>query len=93
MKEILGKSWVQFSEECGEIVVDKVFVDPSERGRLRGYKLLDIVLEYARSQNMNIGLYAESDEETFSNEDLVEYYRNYGFESDGDCDQLMTYEV
>ena len=94
MTHNINKSWIQYSEECGEIVIDKLFVDPSERGQRKGFKLLDIVVKYAKDQKMNVGLYAESDEpDSLSNENLVNYYRDYGFESDGDCDQLMTYEV
>ncbi len=94
MKSILLNSFIQFSEEGGELVVDKMEVSLGDRGQLLGHKLLDIALVCARKMELNLSLYAESDNpDSFSNEELVDYYRDYGFVSDGDCDQLMTYEV
>jgi predicted GNAT family N-acyltransferase len=92
MKSEIGKSYIEFSEENEEIVVDKVFVHESQRGEYLGHKLLDIALNHAKSVNMNLSLYAEPDED-MEIEKLVEYYQDYGFESDGDCDQLMTYYI
>jgi len=91
MRHKINKSYIMFSKENNEIVIDKLFVDPNERGQHLGYKLLDVAKKYADKKGLNLALYAESDDPVFSNYDLVEYYRNYGFESNGDCDQLMTY--
>jgi len=93
-KKYIKESYIQFSEESGEIVVDKLFVDALQRGLKLGYELLKIALDHARTLNLNLSLYAESDEpDIISNDKLVEYYSDFGFESDSDCDQLMTYFI
>ncbi len=91
-KQYIGESFIQFSEECDEIVIDKLYVAKNQRGLKLGYELIKKALDFAESLNLNLSLYAESDEpNTISNEKLVEYYSDFGFESDSDCDQLMTY--
>lgn len=86
----INNSYIQFSEECGEIIVDKVFVDPSQRGHKIGHKLLEVALDYAREQGMNLALCAEPDED-MPKDVLIEYYEEFGFEQDADCAELMTY--
>ena len=94
MKHCIGKSFIKYNEDMGELVINKLYVHPSQRGQRLGYRLLDVAVDYAGSKNIaNVGLFAESDEDSLSNEKLIEYYKGYGFESDGDCDELMNYSV
>jgi len=91
MKKQIQNSFVKYSIEEGEVVIDYLFVDKRQRGNNLGYKLLDFVKSFAKRKEMNMALFAESDDDNFSNDELVEYYEDYGFESDADADQLMTY--
>jgi GNAT superfamily N-acetyltransferase len=93
MKQAINKSFIKFDADMDDIVIEKLFVHPSQRGKKLGHKLLDIALDYARENEMNVSLCAESDEETLSNEKLIKYYEDYGFESDGNCLELMTYFI
>ena len=94
MKHINGKSYIQYSEGFGEIVIDKLFVHKDERGDKKGHSLLSFVLIASQNQGFNMSLCAESDEPSnINNEQLIEYYEEFGFESDADCDQLMTYYI
>lgn len=92
MKNEIKKSYIEYSIENEEVVVDKLYVAPDQRGQYLGHKLLTVALDYAKEIGLNLALYAEPDEDMEADK-LVEYYENFGFESDSDCDQLMTYYV
>lgn len=89
MKNNIGKSYIEYTEEDDRIVVDMLYVAEEDRGNKMGYKLLDTV---CKSASKNVELYAESDE-CKASEWLVEYYREYGFKSNPDHDQDMVYKV
>jgi len=91
MKNEFGKSFIRYSVEYGEIVVDELFVAPSQRGEKLGHTLLDIARDFAISQKMKLALYAEVQSGDMDIDVLVEYYLEYGFVSDPNSKQLMTY--
>jgi GNAT superfamily N-acetyltransferase len=93
MKHEIGKSFIKYSKENGEIVVDELFVSPDQKGGKLGYALLDIARDFAELQKMNLALYAEVQSGYMDNDVLVEYYRKYGFESHPNSDQLMIYNT
>lgn len=98
MKYEIGKSHVEFDPSVmddTEIEIETLYVHPQERGRRMGYRLLDYVVKYARDNGYEkVGLCAFPDEaDGIPEEALIEYYREYGFESDGDCDSLMSLRV
>lgn len=94
MKFNINNSYVQLSiDDCEDnaLVLDMVWVDPVDRGKGIGTKLVQMAIEYARSKDMALGLCAEPQEEGIDKERLIEWYRSLGFESHPDCDALMTY--
>lgn len=87
-------SYLICSEENDELVIDKLFVDESERGQYKGYKLLDCALVKAQELGLNIALYAEPDDKNMTQSKLIEYYEGWGFEQDSDGSfGLMTYYI
>jgi len=91
-KATIDNSYIILSIENDELIVDNLFVSADERGNKLGYKLLDMAVTKAKELGLTLSLYASPDEDdALDTEGLVAYYRDYGFESDPDCDQLMTY--
>lgn len=92
----LGKSYVEYgTSDCddNELVLEKVWVDESERNQGIGTKLVKHVIEYGKENGFEtIGLYVCSDGE-MSDSQLIDWYSSLGFESDGNCDELMTYTL
>ncbi len=92
----IGKSYAQVSQsdtDDNELVLDIVWVAEDQRGQGIGKQLTQMAIDYAREQNKKLGLYAEpQDGNGLNQEALVEFYRNMGFESDGDCNELMSIE-
>ena len=101
MKKNYGKSFIEYNVEDEELVVEQLYVHDQQRGERMGYFMLTQAVQYARENGIQeITLYAEPQEEmnpkyeAWSTVDwLVEYYRDFGFVSHGDNDQLMRYEV
>jgi ribosomal protein S18 acetylase RimI-like enzyme len=98
MRKEIGKSYIDFSQDDmdeSQLCIDMVYVAPEDRGRHLGYTLLDMAKEYARENGYgSMGLYAYSQEEGgISDEALVEYYRDYGFESDADDSAMMSMDI
>lgn len=95
MKYESGKSYIEFDTDMMDdtaLEIEMVYVDPAERGQKKGYRLLNKAIEYAREngyKSVTLCAYPQEDD-GITEEALVEYYRAYGFESDGDCDALMT---
>lgn len=91
-KATIGNSYIQFSIEADELIVDILFVSINERGNKLGYKLLDCAVTEANELGLTLSLCAYPQEDgALNTNDLIAYYRDYGFESHSDCDQLMTY--
>lgn len=91
MTHKLGKSYITTHREDGELIIDMLFVHADERGRKMGYKLLGLAVTESEEKKLTLTLCAEPDEAGLPTEKLVEYYRNFGFVSHPDCDELMTY--
>lgn len=73
-----------------ELIIEMLFVEPSHRRRGKGKILLKRAIDYARKKGYKkIGLYAHADG-GMSTDRLVQWYRDAGFDSDGDCNELMT---
>lgn len=89
-----GKSFIVYNIDFNnDVVIEDLYVDPSDRGKHKGYKLIDMAVEYAEEHSIDIvSLCACPQDDSITDEALINYYRNYGFSSTG-CDELMEYEV
>ena len=73
-----------------ELIIEMIYVEPSHRRLGKGEILLKRAIDYAQKKGYKqIGLYAHADG-GMSTDRLVQWYRDAGFESDGDCNELMT---
>jgi len=76
-----------------ELIIEMLFVEPSMRRLGKGKILLNKAIDYARKKGYKkIGLYANSDG-GMSTDRLVQWYREAGFDSDGDCNELMSMRI
>lgn len=83
---VLSRS--EFDKE--ELIIEMIYVEPSMRRLRKGEILLKKAIDYAQKKGYKqIGLYAHADD-GMSTDRLVQWYRDAGFESDGDCNELMT---
>ena len=91
------KSFINYSvDECDEkeLVIDDLYIIPSERRKGKGRELVKEAIFYAMDNDFEkITLFANPTDGTISTQDLVSFYEKCGFNSHGDCDQLMTYDV
>jgi ribosomal protein S18 acetylase RimI-like enzyme len=77
-------------EDKDELIIEMIYVEPSMRRLGKGEILLKKAIDYARKKGYKqIGLYAHADD-GMSTDSLVQWYRDAGFESDGDCNELMA---
>lgn len=91
MKKSFIKYWQSDCDEK-ELEIVKVYVAPEERHLGKGSALINEAIEYAKNNGFEtVSLYVCADEEDVMNdEQLINWYRSFGFESDGDDDCLMT---
>lgn len=83
---VLSRS--EFDKE--ELIIEMIYVEPSMRRCGKGEILLKKAIDYAQKKGYKqIGLYAHADG-GMSTDRLVRWYRDAGFDSDGDCNELMT---
>ena len=81
----LDNGFVKYSIEENEITIDKIKVYEQKKGT--GRKLIEEVKKIARENNLPIGLYAEPQDNTISEDELKNFYYSCGFELDADdCD-------
>ena len=81
----LDNGFVNYSIEKNEITIDKIKVYEQKKGT--GRKLVEEVKKIARENNLPIGLYAEPQDNTISEDELKNFYYSCGFELDtDDCD-------
>ena len=81
----LYNGFVNYSIEKNEITIDKIKVYEQKKGT--GRKLVEEVKKIARENNLPIGLYAEPQDNTISEDELKNFYYSCGFELDtDDCD-------
>ena len=81
----LDNGFVNYSIEKNEITIDKIKVYEQKKGT--GRKLVEEVKKIARENNLPIGLYAEPQDNTISEDELKNFYYSCGFELDADdCD-------
>jgi len=84
-----GYALVSVSNE--ELVIENIKVYEQRKGT--GRQLIEMVKEYAIKSGLPIGLYAEPQDDTISEDDLKDFYYSCGFELDpNDCDgKLFIY--
>ena len=81
----LDNGFVNYSIEENEITIDNIKVYEQKKGT--GRKLVEEVKKIARKNNLPIGLYAEPQDNTISEDELKNFYYSCGFELDADdCD-------
>ena len=75
-----------------ELEITDLFVGVTERGQGKGKILVAQAVQYAIDNNYNsIGLYAEPQtNDGLVTSALIAFYESCGFDSNGDCSQLMT---
>jgi GNAT superfamily N-acetyltransferase len=77
-------------EDKDELIIEMIYVEPSMRRLGKGEILLKKAIDFAKKKGYKqIGLYAHADD-GMSTDRLVQWYRDAGFDSDGDCNELMT---
>ena len=74
-----------------EVVIENIKVYEQRKGT--GRQLIEMVKVYAQELGLPIGLYAEPQDDTISEDDLKDFYYSCGFELDpNDCDgKLFKY--
>ena len=81
----LDNGFLNYSIEKNEITIDKIKVYEQKKGT--GRKLVEEVKKIARENNLPLGLYAEPQDNTISEDELKNFYYSCGFELDADdCD-------
>ena len=81
----LDNGFIKYSIEENEITIDNIKVYEQKKGT--GRKLVEEVKKIARENNLPIGLYAEPQDNTISEDELKNFYYSCGFELDADdCD-------
>ena len=81
----LDNGFLNYSIEKNEITIDKIKVYEQKKGT--GRTLVEEVKKIARENNLPIGLYAEPQDNTISEDELKNFYYSCGFELDADdCD-------
>lgn len=80
----INNSYIKFMEDTMEentVEIDMVYVDKAERGKKLGYKLLAEAEKWAKENGytrLSLCAYPQEDDGMIS-EDLIEYYKGYGF--------------
>lgn len=92
------KSYIKYwQSDCDEkeLEIVKVFVAPEERGKGKGTEFVKSAIAYAKENGFEtVSLYVCADEEDVMNdEQLINWYSSFGFESDADDDCLMTLNI
>lgn len=88
----LENGYAIITVESDEVVIENIKVYNQRQGT--GRQLVEMIKEYARELDLPVGLYAEPQDETISEDDLKEFYKSCGFELDV-CDtdgKLFIYE-
>lgn len=90
-----GIRWSISDMDDNELVIDNVFVSPNDRNKGLGKKLVNAAINYGKEKGFKtIGIYAEPQtDDAMDLGELIQWYRNIGFESDPDADELMSYEL
>lgn len=89
--EIKNKNGLlKYSIEDKEIILDCIKVNSKRKGT--GSKLINELKKIAEKKNLPIGLYAEPQDDSISEEDLIRFYEKNGFRQDEDSDgKLMVW--
>ncbi|AKG07142.1 hypothetical protein AAX06_01960 [Moraxella bovoculi] len=82
MKIELSGGYICYSIEEDEVTIDMVEVTTKRQGI--GSQLIDMVKDVAREVGLPIGLYAYPQDDSISQEDLIEFYFSNDFEYDPD---------
>lgn len=83
--EIKNKSgFLKYTIEENEIILDLIKVEKKRKGV--GSKLISRLKKIAEKKNLPIGLYAEPQDNSISEFDLVRFYEKNGFCQDVDSD-------
>ena len=84
----LENGYALVSIQNDEVVIDNIKVYQPRKGT--GRQLIEMVKSYANELDLPIGLYAEPQDDTISEEELKQFYYSCGFELDpDDCDGKM----
>lgn len=82
---------LKYSIEDKEITLDCIKVTSKRKGT--GSKLIEKLKKIAEKKNLPIGLYAEPQDESIHENDLIKFYEKNGFKQDVDSDgKLMIWK-
>ena len=91
------KSYINYYiDDCDDtaITIEDLFIIESDRRKGIGKSMVKEAIEYARDNGFkSVNLYANCTDNSITNESLIEFYRECGFDSHGDCDELMEYTI
>ena len=84
----LENGYAIVSIQNNEVVIEMIKVYQQRKGT--GRQLIEMVKDYANQLNLPIGLYAEPQDETITEDELKEFYYSCGFKLDpDDCDRKL----
>lgn len=78
----IKNSFLVYSEEQDEIILDLLYVDPAERRQGIGTQLVQKLQQLSQIAGKPITLYAEPQENNISKADLIAFYEKLGFSQD-----------
>ena len=88
-------SFLNYSMEEDEIILDLIYVDISDRNKGIGTLLINLLKSIAIENKLPITLYAEPfNDASISSEDLLKFYYKCGFEDDRELgDKFLKYKL
>ena len=91
------KAYIRYMEDDANskaVTIEDIFIPEEQRRKGKGRKLIEEAIEYARDNNYNaVNLYAEPTDESITKDELLEFYRDQGFTSNSDCEELMSITI
>ena len=91
------KNYIDYSiDDCDDdaITINDLYIVEGERKKGKGKELVKSVIEYARDNGfLKVNLFVNCTDGSISNDDLIKFYESCGFDSHGDCSELMEYAI
>ena len=92
----MKKSYITYTEDEGDLYIEEIYVDKSERRQGKGFQLLNEAKEEAKKEGLKrLTVCVSPTDDMCSLSDLIEFYQSYGFEVENDNGDyaLMNYTI